>query len=204
MLEQARRHLRALVKLLDKTGRKIVYTDFEDELVESTKIELPMGGDAGDFERFRIKARAFLRAHEDHIALHRLRRNQALTQSDLVELERMLAESGVGTAQDIEQAKKESEGLGLFIRSLVGLDRQAATEALATFLADKTMGGNQIEFMNLVVNRLTEHGVMEGKLLYESPFTAYAPQGPDKLFSSAQANALFRVLDGIRASAMAA
>ncbi|MGH6626965.1 MAG: DEAD/DEAH box helicase family protein [Burkholderiaceae bacterium] len=204
MLEQARRHLRALVKLLEKTRKKVVYTDFEDELGESTNVELPLGGSAGDFERFRAKARAFLRAHEDHIALHKLRRNQSLTKSDLAELERMLAESGVGTAQDIERATQEAQGLGLFIRSLVGLDRQAATQALSGFLADKTLSGNQFEFVNLVVNHLTEHGVMDAALLYESPFTAHAPQGPDGLFTSAQVDELFRVLDQVKATAMVA
>ena len=51
MLEQARRHLRALVKLLDKTARKVVYTDFEDELGEATAVALPLGGSPGDFLR---------------------------------------------------------------------------------------------------------------------------------------------------------
>lgn len=32
MLEPARRKLRALIKLLEKTRRQVVYTDFEDEL----------------------------------------------------------------------------------------------------------------------------------------------------------------------------
>jgi len=43
------------------------------------------------------KARAFLRAHKDHVAIHKLRMNRTLTASDLAELERMLAESGVVT-----------------------------------------------------------------------------------------------------------
>jgi type I site-specific restriction endonuclease len=30
---------------------------------------------------------------------------------------------------------------------------------------------NQIEFVNLIVNHLTEHGAMEAAMLYESPFT---------------------------------
>ena len=36
----------------------------------------------------------YLKAHEDHVALQRLRRNKALTPDDLVALEQMLLESG--------------------------------------------------------------------------------------------------------------
>ena len=204
MLEQARRRLRALVKLLEKTARKVVYTDFEDELGETAEVSLSLGGNAGDFERFRNKVRAFLRLNEDHIALHKLRRNLALTPSDLTELEKMLVTSGTGTREDFARATREAQGLGLFIRSLVGLDRQAATEALNGFLDDKALSGNQIEFVNLIVNHLTERGVMDAALLYEPPFTGFAPQGPDGLFAPSKVNELFAVLDQVRASAIAA
>ena len=57
-------------------------------------------------------------------------------------------------------------------------------EALAGFLTAKTLSAGQIEFLNLIVNHLTEHGVMEAEMLYESPFTDLTPRGPDGLFDA--------------------
>ena len=169
-----------------------------------TAIDLPGFGSGTDEAKFRAKARAFLRAHQDHVTVHKLRTNRPLTAADLAELERMLAESGVGGADDIQRAAEESHGLGLFVRSLIGLDRQAAKEALAGFLSGKALGANQIEFVNLIVNHLTEHGVMEAAMLYESPFTDLTPRGPDGLFSSAQVDELMAAIDEVRRTAVAA
>jgi type I restriction enzyme, R subunit len=204
MLEQARRHLRGLIYLIDKVGRKVVYTDFSDQIGEIAAVTLALGGIAGDFERFRSKVRAFLRTHDNHITLHKLRRNQALTAADLAELERMLIESGTASAGDLDRARKESHGLGLFIRGLIGLDREAATLALSGFVASKIFSANQLEFVNLIVTHLTERGVMESSLLYEPPFTGVAPQGPDALFTKTQVDELFGVLDQVKLMALAA
>jgi type I restriction enzyme R subunit len=98
----------------------------------------------------------------------------------------------------------ESKGLGLFVRSLVGMDREAAKKALNGFLTNKALSANQIEFVNLIVDHLTEHGAMDAALLYESPFTDLTPRGPDGLFSSSQVDALMAVLDQVRRTATAA
>jgi type I restriction enzyme, R subunit len=62
----------------------------------------------------------------------------------------------------------------------------------------------KIEFVNLIINHLTEHGVMEAALLYESPFTDITPKGPDGIFSSEQVDELIAIIDQIRATAIAA
>ena len=97
-----------------------------------------------------------------------------------------------------------SHGLGLFVRSLVGLDREAAKQAFAGFLTGKTLNASQIEFVNLIVDHLTEHGVMGAALLYESPFTDVTPRGPDGIFSPPQLDELLAILDRVRAAALAA
>ena len=204
MLEGLRRRLRDLIQLIDKRQRKPVYTDFEDLIGSETEVELGGLAAGTDYEKFLAKARAFLQQHLDHVAIHKLRSNKPLTASDIAELERILSESGLGEPDDLRRAAEESQGLGLFVRSLVGMDRGAAKEALASFLAGKRLTANQIEFINLIVTHLTEHGAVEPERLYESPFTDLTPKGPDGLFSAADLNELMRVLETVRASAMAA
>ena len=204
MLEVMRRRLRGLVQLIDKRQRKPVYTDFEDLMGGEIDVELPGFAPGTDYAKFRAKAQVFLREHLNHVAIEKLRKNRPLTATDLAELERMFAESGIGSPDDVRRAAEESQGLGLFVRTLVGMDRNAAKEALAAFLAGKTLSANQIEFVNLVVDHLTEHGVVAPERLYESPFTDLMPRGPEGLFTSTELDELIRALDAVRATAMAA
>lgn len=154
-----------------------------------------------NWERFRAKARAYLRDHEDHLALQRLRRNLPLTIGDLEALEEMLVESGAGTEEDIARAREEAHGLGLFVRSLVGLDRAAATAAFDRYLSDSSLSASQLRFIQLIVENLTANGVMEVARLYESPFTDNAPQGPDMIFTEEQVEGIVTILHQVRAHA---
>lgn len=203
MLEQARRKLRALIRLIEKSGRKVVYTDFEDALDEATEVDLPLVAGAVDFERFRAKAKVFLRAHEDRLALHKLRRNQPLTATDLQELEALLHEAG-GTNDDIARARTLHTSLPVFIRSLVGLEREAAAAAFASLVAAGTASASQLQFIEEIVQHLTEHGAMPAARLYESPFTDIHAHGPDGVFDSAKVGLLFKALKQLDPQLMAA
>jgi type I restriction enzyme R subunit len=204
MLEQLRRRLRLLVPFIEKGKRKIIYTDFTDILGEGSEVELPGLVAVDDFERFRRKTRQFFEEHKAHVAVEKLHRNRPITDTDLAELQRILIEAGVGTNSDVERAVEEAGSLGVFIRSRVGLDRSAAKEAFAEFLDDKRYTANQIEFVNLVIDHLTENGVIEARRFYESPFTDLSPTGPDALFESADVDRLLAVVADIRHNAGAA
>ncbi|HEU0201970.1 MAG TPA: type I restriction-modification enzyme R subunit C-terminal domain-containing protein [Burkholderiaceae bacterium] len=204
MLEVMRRRLRGLVQFIDKRSRKPVYTDFEDLLGSEADVTLPGFASGTDQAKFLAKVRAFLRQHLDHVTIAKLRLNKPLTASDLAELERMLADSGVGEPDDIRRAADAAQGLGIFVRSLIGMDRSAAKDALAGFIKGRTLSANQLEFVNLVVDHLTEHGVMQSARLYESPFTDLTPRGPDGMFKPEELDELIRALDAVRATAMTA
>lgn len=202
LLELVRLRLRDLIQHIEKGKRAIVYSNFPDEMGDDVPVDLPQVGEV-DLVRFKAKARAFLKTNADHIALNRLRHGKPLTPTDLLELEKMLVEAGIGDADVIERAREASAGFGRFVRSLVGLDRQAVNAAFAEFLQTGTASREQIEFVGLVVDHLTAQGVMEPDLLYESPFTDVAPQGPEQVFDDAETIRLFEVIEVLNRSAVA-
>ncbi|MBY5673592.1 DEAD/DEAH box helicase family protein [Rhizobium leguminosarum] len=200
LLEVVRLRLRGLVQHIEKGKRKIVYTDFEDELGLGAEIDLPEVGEV-DFARFKRKARHFLRDHEDHIAIAKLRHGRPLTPTDIEELQAMLLTAGIGDAKHLEKATEIAYGFGAFVRSLVGLDRAAVAEAFSGFVADSCVTADQIEFIDMVIEHLTEKGAMDPGLLYESPFIDVAPEGPQQVFDFEKTKKLVEVIRELNESA---
>jgi type I restriction enzyme R subunit len=204
-LEQVRMRLRALVKFIEKSRREPVYTNFEDTLRGSEIIALPGISTGVDTERFREKTMAFLRDKLEEPAIHKVRWNEPLTTADLEALEQMLVQAGVGTAEEIEKVAQQEHGLGLFVRSLVGLDRAAAKRAFSKFLEDRQLNAQQLDFVNLIVDHLTQCGWMRPEQLYSSPFTDEFTAGPNTIFTEEAAmQALISTLSAIRLNAAGA
>jgi type I restriction enzyme R subunit len=83
----------------------------------------------------------------------------------------------------------------------VGLDRAAAKAAFADFLDDKRYSKNQIEFVNLIINELTQRGVVDARRVYETPYDGIAPEGPEAIFVEADVERLFATLESFTSSA---
>lgn len=132
--ERAKR-LHDLVKFIDKARRVIVVTGFGDEIGTPAKVGVKSLASAIDVAQYKKRVLHFLKDHEHHTALRKLRQNEPLTPTDMGELERLLYESAdLGTKADFERAYGPQESLGGFIRRLVGMDREAAKRAFGEFL----------------------------------------------------------------------
>ena len=202
-VEQLRRRVRGLVGFIKRVDRKIVYLDIADELGDLTEIDLGGLIPTGEYEQFRRKATAYLREHRGEAAIAKIHRGEPVTAADLEELRRILVDSGIATAADLERADTEAGGFGIFVRSLVGLDRGAAKAAFADFLDGSTYTAAQIDFVNLLIDALTHDGIVEPARFYESPFTDMSPSGPESLFTDPDLDALLEVLDRLRRHAAA-
>ena len=193
-LEDVRLRLRDLIQFLDRTSQPIVYTAFEDEVMavrEEAVIDLPRMTSA-EYEK---KVKVYLDQHRDQIAIHRLRNNKPLTQTDLDALERTLVEIGEGDGDQLLKnllEQKEAPDLVTFIRSMVGMDRAVAQQAFSRFLSDSSLNADQMRFVELIIEQLTSRGVMNDAALYEAPFTQIHHEGPEALFAGKK-----NVIEGI-------
>ena len=106
------------------------------------------------------------------------------------------------TPNSLGQLRAEG-GLGRFVRSLVGLDREAAQAAFAEFLSGRSLTADQHEFLNLVIDHLTARGAMDPGLLYQSPFTDFDVLGVEGVFPKADVVKLVEILREVEKRATA-
>jgi type I restriction enzyme R subunit len=204
MLEEVRKRLRLLVPLIERSKKGVIYSDFQDEIGEGVEVELPgTGGAVGstEFLQFRKKAEHFLKQNLGEAAVAKVRSGAPLTAADIADLQRLLVAAGIGNDDSFAVASAKAGSFGLFIRSLVGLDRAAAKAAFADFLDDKRYSKNQITFVNLIIDELTDRGVVEAGRVYESPYDGVAPEGPEAIFVEADLDRLFDTLAKLTTSA---
>ena len=198
-IEELRLRLRGLVPFLDKKERKIVYTDFEDEVMgvrDEELIELPKMT-SSEYEK---KVKDYLRNHLDHLVIRRLRTNKPLTDTDLRGLETVLQEIGEDDGEQLLSgllARSGAPSLAHFVRSLVGMDRAAAQAAFSVFLQDRSLTPPQIRFIEMVIQQLTARGIMNAAALYEPPFSNLHAGGPDELFAGKE-NVIEGIFDVLR------
>ncbi len=165
--EHIRENLRDLVKYIPYS-KHVYETNFTDEVLSMEWHESELEND--DLQNYKAKAEFYVRQHQDHLVIAKLKKNVPLTQLDVETLEKILW-SEVGTREDYE-AEYGKKPLGEFVREIVGLDMNAAKEAFAQYLNDTTLDSRQIYFVNQIVEYIVHNGLMKDlSVLQEPPFT---------------------------------
>lgn len=143
----------------------------------------------------------YIRQQSRNLVIHKIRYNIQITQSELDELERMLFEQGeLGTREEFVKAYGE-QPLGRFVRSIVGLDANAAKLAFGEVLGGLTLNSRQIRFMDTIINYLNVKGIIEPDMLFEPPFTEIDTNGIMGVFDHAYAQGIVSMLEGMNRSA---
>ena len=177
MLEDVRVRLRELIRFIDPDqAKEDVYTNFEDEIRDGT-VEYNVVRSDPNLQDYRVRVERFIRDHQDHVTIRRLKNNEPVTKTDITALEDILfSEDGPIPREHYEKIFGEKP-LGLLIRSTVGLSRNAAKAAFAEFLAEAPLHPDQITFLDEIVEYLVKNGVMEPNTMFDSPFTNINDQG---------------------------
>lgn len=108
---------------------------------------------------YKAKAEFYVRQHQDHAAIAKLRSNIPLTADDVSELEEILW-SEVGSCQDYE-AEFGKKSLGEFVREIVGMDMNAAKQAFAQYLDQVNLDNRQIYLVNQIIEYIVRNGMMK-------------------------------------------
>lgn len=197
-LEKIKVTLRDLIKYLDQKQRKVVYTDFEDEIESVEDAELPFEPDLKDY---REEISSYIRQHKDHVAIQKLRTNKQITEMDLKELENMLFAEKEGTREQFEEVFGKEKPLGVFVREILGLEQGAAKEAFSKLLGKTTLNANQIHFIEQIIDYFSQNGILEPGMLFEEPFTNIHSEGVTGLFPDEDTVEIINIIKRINENA---
>jgi type I restriction enzyme R subunit len=194
--DKVRDALRDLVKFIERDIQPIYYTNFTDEILN---IEEKFGDYVfNSLQNYRKKVNTYVRDHQNHISIHKLKTNKTLTKQDILSLEQILWQD-VGTKDDYKREYGDTP-VSLLVRQIVGLDQQAANEIFSEFLSDQDMDVRQIRFVKTIVDYVIKNGVMTDKrVLQEDPFQTIG--SITDIFSTEKAMRIVSIIDQINKNA---
>lgn len=165
--EHIRTQLRELMVYLGPKEAHTYLTHFEDEFLGET-------WETGDLsptetENYKSKVKDFINNNSDHPLLRKIKNNIPLTPEDIKGLQDIFWNKlGDKATYDEEIGNQD---LGLFIRSIVGLDRAVAKQAFSKFLNGDVLNSVQMEFLDLIIDYIVKNGYVESfNILQEAPF----------------------------------
>ncbi len=211
-LEALRVAIRDLLDLLPKVEREPIYSDFKDTVVKEQIEDMSFG--MYEYKSSKPKLREFLLNHENMLVIKKLKNNITIDNDDFKELENLLFKSELPlTISDLENEEnevskeykklKEMYGgtpLTYFVRSLIGLEKEAVNKAFADFIGSHSFTGVQIDLIDMIKNNYIENGIFNPHDLVGEKVKAISPTGI-MVFDIKEITELKHIIDSINDSA---
>ena len=109
-------------------------------------------------------------------AIQKILKIEKLEHKDIVELENILWKE-LGTKEEYDKYTQNRfvEGnVAVFIRSMIGVDREIAVDKFSHFLSDNQLNSQQQEYVKTIINYVCENGDITREVIAnESPFDAF-------------------------------
>jgi type I restriction enzyme, R subunit len=201
-LDEIREELRELIQYLEASSKVIIYSDIQDSEISLKLNEPLLVSNYGNTYRKRVES--YIRENKFQLTISKLSTNLPITVEELKLLEDLLFDGNErGTREDFIKEYGQ-EPLGIFIRSIIGLDIKAAQEAFADFINRGNLRADQMTFIQNIISYLTKNGVIEPSMLFESPFTDINDQGLIGIFDDGDAHQVINIIKKIKENAMIA
>jgi type I restriction enzyme R subunit len=199
-LDEIREELRDLIQYLDVVNKPKIYTDIQDSETTSKLTEPTFEVNYGLPYRKRVES--FLRENKHHITISKLVSNVPITAEELVALEQMLFDGDERGTKANYIKEYGNQPLGVFIRSILGLDIKAAQEAFSEFLNNGSLRADQMVFIQNIITYLTKNGTIEPSMLFEPPFTDINDNGLNGVFEDDSAYKIISIVEHVNENAM--
>ena len=201
-LDHVRVALRDLMKYLDKDQQQIIETNFEDELDFTGVMQHDLIPAYGRLQSYKDRVESYVREHSHHLVIQKLKTNKPITETEIHALESILFDGNtVGTKKDYI-ATYGDKPLGVFIRSIVGLEVAAAQEAFAEFIQTGNLKADQMTFINNIISYLSKNGTIEKNMLFEPPFTNIHQDGLIGVFDEGGAKKVIQLVVALNENAL--
>ena len=133
---------------------------------------------------------------------HKLTHNVPITTAELNQLEEILFDSNTCGTREEYKTTYGDQPLGEFVRSILGLDLEAANKIFAEFLNAGNLRADQMTFIQNIIKFLTKNGKIEKRMLFEPPFTEQHQDGIIGIFDDAAATKIIKLVDAVNRNAV--
>lgn len=169
-LEWVRMELRGLMMFIDSKESQTFIIDIEDELTD--------GGEVGKprlIVSYKQKVLEYLSKNSDSPVIQKIKNLEQLTANDIRELEKVLWVE-LGSKDDYEKhiGNKMYGNVAVFLRSLVGIDRETALQKFSKFMYTNLLNSAQLEYLKYILDYVSVNGDISGHILAnKEPFNEF-------------------------------